>query len=327
MGTMWAIIAALIILFRGERMGRKQKRWESAYLNNVTYLDFYNRLKELCLNVFEWENLPPTVDERFLELCLFEKGYCLYFNEKGIGDLALTCTIGGQLNVYNIPTERRPYSNIGYSFDPRTSKNSVLIFNNFMHTPTEMTIRLFARRLYEIERAIDTNVKGQKFPIALLAPEQQRLTIKNVYMQYDGNEPFILGDKNLDLEAIKAIKTDSPYVADKLTILKHNVWNEALTFIGIENSNQDKRERLVADEVSSNYGNVEAQRNVMLNSRRQAATKINRMFGTNISVRYRSNLETMVNIDNMKSATLEQIENFNNVSRETIDETGVKQDG
>ena len=285
----------------------KKRRWQSAELNNRTYIDYYERLMELALNVFEWENLPPSVDERFLELTLYEYGYCLYFNDEIIGNLALTCTIGGQLDVYRIPILRRAYAVNGYNKLCKSS-DSVLIFNNYLHTPTQLTIELFARRLYEIERAIDVNVKAQKTPTAILATEQQRLTMQNLYMQYDGNEPFIFGDKNMDLEGIKSIKTDAPFVADKLQILKHQIWNEALTFCGIENSNADKKERLVSDEVGSNYGNIEAQRNVMLNARRQAVEKINRMFGTNINVKFRSNLATLVNTENVSRETLAESE-------------------
>lgn len=284
-----------------------KRRWQSAELNNKTYIDYYNRLMELALNVFEWENLPPSVDERFLELTLYEMGYCLYFNDEIIGNLALTCTIGGQLDVYRIPVLRRAYAVNGYN-KMCSTKDSVLIFNNYLHTPTQLTIELFARRLYEIERAIDVNVKAQKTPTLILSSEQQRLTMQNLYMQYDGNEPFIFGDKNMDIEGIKSLKTDAPFVADKLEILKHQIWNEALTFCGIENSNQDKKERLVSDEVGSNYGNIEAQRNVMLNVRKQACKKINAMFGTNIDVHFRSNLATMVNVDNVSRETLEESE-------------------
>lgn len=287
-------------------MGRKKKRWPSAQINNQTYIDYYQRLMEFAINMFEWRNLPPTVDERFLELTLYEKGYCLYFNDEVVGNLALTCTIGGMLDVYRIPTERRAFAVNGYN-KICTSQDSVLIFNNYLHTPTILTIELFARRLYEIERTIDVNVKAQKTPTLVLASEQQRLTMKNLYMQYDGNEPFIFGDKDMEFDGIKCLKTDAPYVADKLQVLKHQIWNEALTFCGIENSNQDKKERLVADEVGSNYGNIEAQRNVMLNARRQAADKINRMFGTNIEVGFRSSLNTMVNSENVSRETIEEV--------------------
>lgn len=283
---------------------RKSTFTDTAILNNQTFIDYYNRLKELALNVFEWKGLPPTIDERFLELCLYEYGYALYFNDEIMGNLALTCTIGGKLDVYRIPIYRRAYAQNGYSKE-LSKEDSVLIFNNYLHTPTDMTIRLFARRLYEMERSIDVNVKAQKTPVLILCSEQQKLTLQNVYMQFDGNEPTIFGDKTMDTENMKVLKTDAPFISMNMNNLKHQIWNEALTFLGIENSNADKKERLVSDEVGSNYGNIEAQRNVMLNARRQACEKINAMFNTNISVDFRSNLKTMVNTENVSRETIE----------------------
>lgn len=279
-------------------MGRSKKEhqdWESAYMNNRTFNDYYNRLMQLAINVFEWKNLPPSVDERFIELSLYSKGYVLYFNDLVMGNLCLTCTIGGQFDVYRIPMNRRAYAVNGYQKECDNT-DSVIVFNNYLHLPTMPSIELFARRLYELERSIDTNVKAQKTPVMVLCPEEQRLSMKNLYMQYDGNEPYIFGDKALmELNEIKVLKTDAPYVVDKLELQKHAIWNEALTYIGIENSNQDKKERLVADEVNGNSGMIEAHRYNMLNSRRQAVAKINAMFGTNIEVGFRSNLDTLVN--------------------------------
>lgn len=286
----------------------KNKKWLSAELNNKTYIDYYNRLMELAINMFKWDNLPDTVDERFLELVLYEYGYCLYFNDPIIGNLGLTCTIGGKLDVYRIPMERRAYASNGYNIQC-SNADSVLVFNNFLHTPTMMTIELFARRLYEIERAIDVNVKGQKTPKIILSSEQQRLSMKNYYMQYDGNEPFIFGDNSMDIEGMNVLDTTTPYVADKLEVLKHNIWNECMTFLGIENASQDKKERLVESESAGNNGSIEAHRNIMLNSRRQAVEKINKMFGTNISVKFRSNLDSEVNGgENIERKEVEPIE-------------------
>jgi hypothetical protein len=239
--------------------------------------------------MFKWENLPDTVDERFLELALCEKGYCLYFNDDIMGNLALTCMIGGELDVYRIPTRRIAFAVNGYQAE-RTNKDSVLIFNNYLHTPTMQTISLYAERLTAIERAIDVNVNAQKTPIAILTDEKQKRTVEEIYRKYEGNAPVIIGAKNLDLNSVKAMTTGAPYVADKLNILKRQIWNEALTFFGIENANTEKRERLVSDEITSNLGGVQAQRYVMLNAREQAADKINRMFGTNISVKFRQDI-------------------------------------
>lgn len=264
------------------------KEWRTQWLNNATFQDYYFRLQSLFISQFGWTGLPETVSERFLELTLYEYGFALYFREKDIGDLALTCQIGGMLDLYRIPTERRPYANNGYNFESRTEKDSVLIFNNYSHTPSVLTILLYARRLYEIERAIDVNVKGQKFPVAILCDENQRLTYQNLYKKYDGNEPFILGVKGLDIGNVTVLNTNVPYVADKLNILKRQIWNEALAYCGIDSNSSDKRERLVSDEVAANFGAIDAQRKVMLSARKEAAEKINAMFGTNIEVDFKS---------------------------------------
>lgn len=271
---------------------KKGKKWDAKWLNDSTYLDYLYRLQNIAVNMFEWSGLPDTVDERYLEMTLCEYGFAVYFNDEVLGNLALSCMIGGDLDVYRIPIDRRAYANNGYQKN-LTNKDSVLIFNNYMHTNSMETIMLYARRLYEIERTIDVNVKAQKTPVALLCDEAQRLTLLNLYKQYDGNEPVIIGAKNLDLNSINTISTEAPYVADKLNILKRQIWNEAMSIFGVENSNSEKKERLVTDEVLSNLGYVQAQRYVMLNSRRDAADKINKMFGTNIEVNFRQDFSAL----------------------------------
>lgn len=267
---------------------------ESILRNDSTFIDYNQQLTELALNVFEWINLPDTVDERYLEYNLFYKGYCLYFRDEIIGDMCLPCTIGGELDVYTIPIMRQAFAVNGYQKFCYPN-DSVIIFNNYLHTPTAYTVERYALRCAAIQRIIDVNVNAQKTPILITCSEQQRLTMENVFMQYDGNKPVIFAADTFDADQIKVLKTDAPYVSDKLKILQHQTWNEALTFLGIENSNEDKRERLVSSEVGSNYGNVEAQRNVMLNSRKNACEKINKLFGTSISVRFRSNVDSKVN--------------------------------
>ncbi|MFQ7211016.1 MAG: hypothetical protein ACLRPZ_16530 [Coprococcus sp.] len=279
-------------------MGKgKREKWESALLNNRTYLQYYNRLLELAINMYEWKNLPDTVDERFLELTLFSDGMAVFFRDDILGELCLQCMIGGELDVYRIPIDRTAYATNGYQMR-LNNQNSVIIFNNYTHTNSMLDVEMYARRLYEIERTIDVNVKAQKTPLIVRATENQRLTMKNLYMQYDGNEPFIFGDNNLDMDAIKVLPTNAPYVADKLNILKRQIWNEALTYLGIENSNTEKKERLVSDEVNSNLGGVAAQRFCRLNARRKAANQINKMFGLSIEVDFREEVKEMFREDN-----------------------------
>lgn len=260
--------------------------WDSAIRNNIAYLHYYQYFKNLAITMFKWENLPPTVDARFLELTLFEKGYGLYFNDDILGNLFLTCTIGGALDVYRIPINRVAYANNGYN-NPKTSADSVIVFNNYLHTTPHLDVDMFAIKMYNIDRTIDVNLNAQKTPILILCEEEEKLTMENVYMQYDGNKPVIKGYKsNFDKDAFQVLKTDAPYLVDKLLADKSKIWNEAMTFLGIDNANVEKKERMVTDEVSSNNGQTAMSREMGLISRQQGADKINSMFGTNIKVSF-----------------------------------------
>ena len=264
---------------------------ESMVLNNLTYRQYLNRLTELAISMFEWKNLPDTVDARYLELHLFETGCMVYFKDDVIGDLCLDCIVNGRLDVYGNPLLRRAYSGYNNYQKLLSYKDSVIIWNNYLHSNSILDVEMFARRLYNVDRIIDINANAQKTPVLVLGNEKQRLTLLNLYKEYDGNAPFIFGDKNLDINALKALSTNAPYVCDKLYQLKTQIWNEALTYLGISNINIQKKERLISDEVTRNQGGTIASRYSRLESRRQAVEKINDMFGTNIEVNYREDFQ------------------------------------
>lgn len=263
----------------------------SATLNNLTYIQYINRLTELAISMFEWKNLPPSVDARYLELHLFETGCMVYFNDDVLGDLCLDCITNGRLDVYGNPILRRAYSSYNNYQRLLKESNSVIIWNNYLHTNSILGVKMFALRLYNLDRIIDVNTNAQKTPVLVQGNEKQRLTLLNLYKEYEGNAPFIFGDKNLDLNALKVLQTNAPYVADKIYQLKTQIWNEALTYLGISNINIQKKERLITDEVTRNQGGTIASRYSRLESRRQAVKKINAMFGTNIEVNYREDFQ------------------------------------
>lgn len=278
-------------------MGKKRDLGfcESAMMNNRTYLQYYNRLTELALSMFEWQNLPASVDPRFLEMCLFQDGKAVFFKDDVLGELALQCTIHGQLDVYRVPIGRRAFAVNGYQKE-LTNKDSVIIYNNYLRTNSMLDVEMFSKRLYNLDRTIDVNVNAQKTPVAITCDEGQRLTMINLYKQYEGNEPFVFGTKNLDLNALKVLKTDAPFVSDKLYELKVQIWNEALTYLGISNINTQKKERLISDEVTRNQGGVVASRYSRLEARRQACRQINDMFGLDIWVDYREDFRDIEEI-------------------------------
>lgn len=265
---------------------RKTNFDESAVMNNRTYGEYLERLTELSISMFEWKNLPDTVDERFLELTLFGDGQAVFFKDEELGFLCLQVAMNGGFNVYRVPIRRRAYAVNGYQRN-LDNTNSVIIYNNYLRTNSVNMVKIYSKRLYNLDRIIDVNANAQKTPVLLQGSEMQRLTLLNLYKEYDGNAPVIFGDKNLDINGLKCITTEAPYVADKIYTLKTQIWNEALTYLGISNLNIQKKERLVSDEVIRNQGGTIASRYSRLQARRNACDEINKMFGLEIEVDYR----------------------------------------
>lgn len=280
-------------------MKRPKLTDEAMILNNRTYIDYFNRLKMLAISIFEWEGLDEIGgNSRFLEMTLFEEGRAVFVNDSELGYLTLKVAPNGKLNVYNLPVSIEAVS-IEYHKKYDMS-DVVYIMNNEMQLPTSYTIDLFARRLYEIERTTEVNIKAQKTPVLIVGNEKQRLTLQNLYMQYDGNIPFIFGDSDANLDnALKAFSTSAPFIADKLTIQKHEVWNDCLTYLGINNANTDKKERLITDEVQSNNELIYFYLNCFYKTRKRACEEINKKFFNGeekVKIKVNKNLSELLGI-------------------------------
>lgn len=274
---------------RGRKAGRDtfDTLEYNALQNKFSFIDYMDRMTELALTMFKWQNLPDTINEDYLEKQLFYKGKALFFEDDVIGYLALQCIDQGGFDVYGIPIRRMGKGYNQYISAPKTNDDSVIIYNNRLHKSTYQLTRFFASKMWNIDRAIDVNVNAQKTPILLQGAENERLTLKNLYMQYDGNEPVIYGTDKLNTEGFTVLKTDAPFVASQLYTLKIAIWNEYLTSLGISNTAFEKRERLVSDEVVRSQGGTIASRYSRLDMRRKACEEINRMFGLNIWVDYK----------------------------------------
>lgn len=267
---------------------KKMKQFfASTVMNQLQYEHYYSRAKELRMAMYEWQNLPPELDERFLELTLFERGCAVFFKDEEANEFcALPVSSMGWFNKYRIPTRRRAFASNGYNRE-LTIANSVIIYNNMLRKPSTTDCELYAMRLARFDRTIDVNISAQRTPVLITCDEKERQTMLNLYNQYDGNAPVIFGDKNLSTKEIKAINTQAPFIADKVYTLKTQYWNEMLTLFGISNVNFAKKERLISDEVTRSQGGTIASRYSSLSMRQKACEEINDMFGLDIWCEYR----------------------------------------
>ena len=284
---------------------------DSMMLNDKTYIDYFERFKKLALSMFEWVNLPKSMNAMYLEKCLFFMGQAAFLKSEKYGFINTRATSSGYINIYGYPTSincwsydfneiRKLYSGLNDNNEDKEFKECILVQNNWDRVPTSNTLELFAYRLYEAEQASLINIRSQKTPILILTDEKQRLTMENLYQQYDGNRPVIFGDKsNLDESKLKAINTEAPFVADKIMEYKKEIWNEALTFLGINNIMIDKKERLITDEANSNNELINLNLQSYLAPRQEACRLFNEKYGLTgtdkeISVRVRSDLHNII---------------------------------
>ena len=289
---------------------------DSRITNDATYVDYLNRFRRIALSIFEWVNLPSSMDSRYLEQCLYFNGQASLLFDKKYGFINTKCAGSGTINIYGLPDKLNCFS---YGFnsmrtlytginpllteeekEEKKNEECILVMNNWDRTPTAGSMELFAWRLYLAQRTCDVNISSQRFPVLITGDEKQRLMLENLYSQYDGNQPFIFGNKNqVTGDELRAIRTDAPYVVDKITEYKKEIWNEALTFLGINNISINKKERLTENESSENNELVNLNLQSLLAPRLEACKKFNEKFGLTgtdkeISVRVRSDLENII---------------------------------
>ena len=281
-------------------------------VNNRTMIDYLDRLRMLATSLFTWKGLDEvagTGASRFLEQSLYDNGRACFVKDDNLGFMVLNVNPSDKLNIYLLPTRVNAWSigyNKKYNFD-----DIVYIMNNELQKPTLASLELFAYRLYETERTIDINLQAQKTPIIIEGDTKTILTLKNVYMQYSGNTPFIFGNKQFDISnKLNVLKTDAPYLIDKLDVHKHQIFNDALTVLGIDNANTDKKERLITNEVESNDQLVKYYLNCWYKTRKKACDEINEKFlkNSNIKIEIKLNKD-LINLLNYSNSDIIDMNN------------------
>ena len=298
-------------------MAKNKSKWGSKkdireLSDNVnSFVKYRDQLMELGMSMIAWDFSSINKDERkFLkgdriEYHEYYKGATVFFKDDVLGYLCLPVIMNGPFNEDDEPINRIAYSTKSKYRKKLTYEDSVIIYNNYLRKPSCYTVNHYADRLADLENSIDVNCKAQKTPVAILCTESERLTMENLYQQYEGNYPFIFGEKDLDLKGVRAISTGAPFVADKMYQIKMQIWNEALTHLGISNISYQKKERLVSDEVIRNMGGTIASRYSRLEVRREAVEKINDMFGLKITVDYREDFRQTDDENMVRSETEE----------------------
>lgn len=264
-------------------------------------------LTELCANRFEWTGLPDSVDIRFLESNLTWRGLAVfykdadndqYFAVQGAGSGATNfmdqptsfTVIGPDMMAKRLPAvptyDMTPDGDAGARKEPEC----VPIWANYMRVPDLDVIYLYATKLAKIDRSIEITADNMRKPKVIAASENERLSAMNALKSLmQGDEAIFITDGGVLPSMMQVLDLGvDPLTLPNLMIAKSKLWNECMGLLGINNANQDKKERLVAAEVGANDEQVQATRNIALNARQQACEQINKLFGLSIAVDFKS---------------------------------------
>lgn len=272
---------------RGKARNDSFKRMMSPDWRNVQYnygdiqqttrVRMYQRLIEmLAISRFKWLNLPKGMDERFIEMTLFERGMVLFFPDtKKARWMATQANFNGRINAYYNPTRFYPVA-VNYNHRSMGPKECVPIWDNQLRAPMLDIMVTYAERLALVDRALDVNLDNQSVPLIIQCDERQKQSMENVMQQRGQGLPviYMTGNK-ASLTEFQQFPNVSQYLADKLLHDKATIWNECVKFLGIENNNSEKKERVVVDEVRSGESATNVFRLSFLKARQQAVDQIN----------------------------------------------------
>ena len=244
--------------------------------------EILSRFLNLALNRFKWENLPVGLESRKIEEFLISHGQVAFFNDENLGNMVLPCYTTNDLNVYYEPTA---VNVIGHKYNKRLDIDDVGIIRNDATSDNDIDdLNTFATRINELELTMDINLNAQKTPYIILCDEKERLTFKNIISEVRKFKYAIFGSKGLKTNNIDVLNTSSPFILDKLQVQKKELFNELLSFLGINSNAVEKRERVLVDEINANNEFILVNLEHMFEERKKAVDLINAKFGTNISV-------------------------------------------
>lgn len=275
------------------------KLWNGQPIYGDAYGHFFFTLVNIALMRFRWVNLPDTVDARFLEMGLLNTG-CMAFFKDDVGDLRALYMTYSNMDLTNNPIRFTVYS-YNYSTE-RTIWDAVPCWCNWIRVPDILIVYYYTQLLAELRQTVVVNSKAQKTPVLMVCDNKERLTLENLYQKYEGGAPVIYGSKdqlknmlsrNDGDFGLKVLKTDAPFIADKIRVIEMDYWLECMTALGVDSTNRTKNDRFINSEIVSDKGQLEAMRKSGLVPRQECAEKVNRMFGTDIRVEYNTDVDIL----------------------------------
>lgn len=251
--------------------------WASASYNMRLFTMFRQQLINLAMVRFSWNDMPDTIDTRYLEWTLLTQSVATIAHPRRMPHsyYGTQVAYSGRLNVYDNPVKWESIGNNGWRFNVGR-RSGVIVWDNMQRICIMDWLDLYARELCDIIRTMQMNRMHQKIPYVIKGDQTRRQDILNLYKMVIGGEPAVLAFNGIDAVDFDTLDTRVDYIGDKLNEQWQNCWNAAYTMLGIENL-PFKSERRVTDEVDSLTMPTTLMSLNPLNSRRQALEELKRL--------------------------------------------------
>lgn len=258
-----------------------ERKLINSQLNNLKTYEMYKRqFMTLAENVFEYENLPEFIDVSYMNKILVRQGSIAFFYDDVLKEVvALPYTNMGKLDIYGRPTSIMVRALNGKYYRKLNPGEFIIMYDNNGRYPIYMDILQYAERMGQVTRTMDINIDQQKTPRVWLTRQDKEKSIKDLLNNVDAYSESVIAYDDINLDETQCILQPAPYVADKLQDTKENVYNEFLRLIGVASVTEQKKERLITDEVQASQGGTIASRFSRFQPREKAIKLINEKFG------------------------------------------------
>ena len=264
----------------------RKKLINSQLTNMKTYLMYREEMLTLAENVFEFKNLPEFIDVSYLNKTLLRNGSIAFFMDEILGLIALPYDVIGNFDIYGRPLEIMCRAANGTYYKKLKRDEFVIMYDNNGRYPIFLDICQMAERIALSKRTIDVNIVQQRTPRIWKTSQDKKRTLQDMLANIDGMEENIATYESIDIDDMNVVLAPAPFVADKIDLHLDKEWAEFYRLIGVANLIEQKKERMIKDEMSASQGGTIASRFSRFEPRKRAIDEINKKFGTNIEVSY-----------------------------------------
>ena len=264
----------------------RKKLINSQLTNMKTYLMYREEMLTLAENVFEFKNLPEFIDVSYLNKTLLRNGSIAFFIDEVLGLIALPYDVIGNFDIYGRPLEIMARAANGTYYKKLKRDEFVIMYDNNGRYPIFLDICQMAERIGLSKRTIDVNIVQQRTPRIWKTSQDKKRTLQDMLSNIDGMEENIATYESIDIDDMNVVLAPAPFVADKIDLHLDKEWAEFYRLIGVANLVEQKKERMIRDEMSASQGGTIASRFSRFEPRKRAIDEINKKFGTNIEVSY-----------------------------------------